>query len=85
MVAFSMALSTLFTDSKLSTQIGIFILFIPSSVVFYALVAAASDSIVAATIDIQPYYGEQWLILGYILPHFSYAWILLDFLVDDGI
>jgi hypothetical protein len=39
----------------------------------------------SAIVDFEPYYGEQQLPYWYILPHFTYGMILLDFLTDDGI
>ena len=82
--ALSMAMSTAFTDSKLSTQIGIFVLFIPASLMFFAYVSIISNSI-GAVFDQKPYYGEEYLPLGYVLPHFTFGIILLEFLVDHGI
>lgn len=37
LIAFSMALSTIFTDSKLSTQVGMYILMLPTSLFLYLM------------------------------------------------
>ena len=85
LVALTMAMSATFTDSKISTQIGIFVLFLPSSVLIYIILSIIADSMTSAIVDFEPYYGEQQLPYWYILPHFTYGMILLDFLTDDGI
>jgi hypothetical protein len=46
-VALSMVLSTIFTDSKLSTQIGIFLMFLPTSLFFYAFISVMANSLKA--------------------------------------
>ena len=82
-VALAMVLSAFFTDSKLSTQIGIFLMFLPTSLFFYSIISVLADSL-SAVVAQKPYYGEQWLNAGYMLPHFTFGMVLLDFLVDHG-
>ena len=83
LVALCMAMSTCFTDSKLSVQLGTILLFFPVALMFYATLATCADSI-TAIFTFQAYYGEKWLQLGFILPHYTYGFTLLDFLVDHG-
>lgn len=37
LISISMALTTLFTDSKLSPQVGMYLLLLPSSIFFYMI------------------------------------------------
>jgi len=78
-----MALSTLFADSKIATYAGIMLLFIPTNILFFALIQIILGS-VKAILEVQPYYGEQWFELCYVMPHFSFGRILLEYLIDDG-
>lgn len=43
LVALSMALSSLFSDSKLSTQVGTFILFLPASLMIFVFATSISS------------------------------------------
>jgi len=83
LVAVCMCMSTFFTDSKLSVQLGTILLFFPVALMFYSTLATCAASI-TAIFTFTPYYGEQWLQLGYILPHYTFGFTLLDFLVDHG-
>jgi hypothetical protein len=83
MVAFSMAMSTMFTDAKLAAQLGCFLLIVPPALSQYSILAVISDSM-TEMVNYRPYYGEVWIQLGYFLPHFTYAIALLEFLVDHG-
>jgi hypothetical protein len=57
LVSMTMALSALFTDSKISTQIGTFILLLPATLMFYVLISILTESIVSI-LALRPYYGE---------------------------
>lgn len=50
---------------------------------FYCLTYIIGESI-TATSEFRPYYGEYWIQLGYIFPHFTYGLTLLSFLVNHG-
>ena len=82
-VSQTMAMSTLFTDSKIATYAGIMVMFIPTNILFYTFITMIQKS-VTSVIEIKPYHGEQWFELLYIFPHFSFGRILLEYLIDDG-
>ena len=80
----SMALSSMFTDSKLSAQVGPLLLLFPSSLSMVFIIKAIADRFTAVVIDhskIAPANNLQW---GYFIPHFPYSVILLDFFFKDG-
>jgi len=83
MVSMSMALSTLFGDSKFSTYAGMLLMFLPAALLFYTFIDIFGNSVLNL-VDYKPYYYEFVFELLYILPHFSFGRILLDYLVNHG-
>ena len=88
-----MAMSTVFSDSKLSTQIGNFFLFLPTGILVFSLVTVLSKKFINTTENMaktlmgeetEEYNGELWLQFGYVFPHFSFGIIILDYFVKDG-
>ena len=79
LIAFSMTLSTLFTDSKLSPQVGMYILLLPSSIYFFImtnriqLLGQKDESL-----------AYQLFPLTYLVPNFSFSVIMLDFFIAKG-
>jgi len=72
LVALSMTLSTLFTDSKLSPQVGMYLLLLPTSIYFYVITSrmqefgSARDTL-----------GYKLFPLTYLMPNFSFSVIML--------
>jgi ATP-binding cassette, subfamily A (ABC1), member 3 len=84
LVAMSMALSTLFTDSKVSGQIGTFIVLLPIAIFYLVII-----NCIVALLDTYILDGEssnqiQLLQIGYVFPHFSFGMIILDFFTAGG-
>ena len=76
LIAFSMTLSTLFSDSKLSPQIGMYILLLPTSVYFYVM-----PNRINVIERFNPTLGYKLFPLCYLMPNFSFSVIMLDFYI----
>ncbi len=79
LLTMTMSISTVFTDSKLSVQIGTFLLFLPVSTFFCCLVAVIMQNDVG-----KHNYGSNFLQIGYLLPQFSFGVIILDGFFTNG-
>ena len=79
LIAFSMTLSTLFTDSKLSPQVGMYILLLPTSIYFYVM-----TNRINIFGRLNPTLGYKLFPLCYLLPNFSFSVIMLDFYIKGG-
>ena len=77
LISLSMALTTLFSDSKLAPQVGMYLLLLPTSVYFYActkhMQVIAPDTL-----------GYKLFPLTYFMPHFSFSVIMLQFYIEGG-
>jgi hypothetical protein len=82
-IALTMALSTLFSDSKISTYTGVMLMFIPTNLLYFMFIQIFSGS-VDALMDTHPYFGEKWFEFFYFIPHFSFSRIFLEYLVNHG-
>jgi hypothetical protein len=47
-------------------------------------VCIVADSI-TNLLDAKPYHGENWMMLGYPLPHFTFGIVLFEFFIDHGL
>jgi ABC-type multidrug transport system fused ATPase/permease subunit len=83
LLSVSMTISSLFTDSKLSAQVGPLVLLFPSSIAMAIIISklAPNITLVAEGKDIVPA-GE--IVFGYFLPHFPFCVAMLDFYFDNG-
>ena len=79
LMSLSMVLSTVFTDSKLSAQVGMFILLLPTSIYLFCITQRMKVVVLN-----QQSSGYQAFQLSYILPNFSFGIILLDFYINGG-
>ena len=70
LITFSMAMSTIFTDSKLSTQVGNFLLFLPTGFLIFALITIMSKRFISSIENLpkqlmgeeyEEYDGQKWL------------------------
>lgn len=77
LLAMTMLISTIFTDSKLSVQMGTFLLFLPVSTFLCCLVAVIMQKDAGKS-------GSNFLQIGYILPQFSFGVIILDSFFANG-
>jgi hypothetical protein len=77
LISLSMALSTLFQDSKLAPQVGMFLLLLPSSMFFYVFSQRAKFLAIGTL-------SNQLFPLTYLAPHFSFGVIMLEFYVKGG-
>jgi hypothetical protein len=59
------------------------LLFIPDNILFYGVIHVISNS-VESIFNVKPYYGENYFQMCYIMPHFSFGRIFLEYLIDDG-
>ena len=93
LITFSMAMSTIFTDSKLSTQVGNFLLFLPTGFLIFALITIMSKRFISSIENLpkqlmgeeyEEYDGQKWFQIGYVFPHFSFGIIILDYFVENG-
>lgn len=84
LMSMAMALSTIFTDSKLSSQVGPLMLLFPSSLSMVFIIKAIADRFTDVIVHQQipiPASSLQW---GYVIPHFPYSIIVLDFFFKNG-
>lgn len=79
LIAFSMTLSTLFSDSKLSPQVGMYILLLPTSIYFYVM-----TNRVNILGRFNPTLGYELFPLWYLFPNFSFSVIMLDFYIKGA-
>lgn len=79
LMSLSMVLSTVFTDSKLSAQVGMFFILLPSSIFLFCI-----SQRLQLVVQNQQSTGYQLFQLSYILPNFSFGIILLDFYIKGG-
>lgn len=77
MIAMTLACSTLFHDSKIAGQISFFIIFLPLSLFLLAIVDGTNKATVA--IIKQEVFSYAWIQAGYIMPHFSFGIIVLEY------
>lgn len=78
LISLAMALTTLFTDSKLSPQVGMYLLLLPTSIFFFMI--SQRISIFGHT-DTLAY---RLFPLTYIMPNFSFSVIMLEFYIKGG-
>ena len=89
LVSLSLALSAFFFDSKIASQIGMFILFLPCAIFLFSLITVVIKKLIndvaleTGTSD-DNYYGIQLFQIGYVLPHFSFSIVFLEFLTKGG-
>lgn len=81
MLAESMCISTLFSDSKLSTLMGLYVLLLPMSVFLYVVSVVLY---VPPDSDDSSAYASPWFQLWYIFPNFSFGVIMIDFYIAGG-
>lgn len=79
LISLSMTLTTLFTDSKLAPQVGMYLLLLPTSLFFYAE---------TKRMDILPPFDDSLAYrlfpLTYLMPHFSFSVVMLQFYIKGG-
>jgi MFS superfamily sulfate permease-like transporter len=78
LISLSMALTTLFTDSKLSPQVGMYLLMLPTSIFFFMISQRIS---IFGNSDTLAY---RLFPLTYIMPNFSFSVIMLEFYIKGG-
>lgn len=78
LISIAMALTTLFTDSKLSPQVGMYLLLLPTSIFFYMMTNRMQ------LIGHPDNLGYQLFPLTYLLPNFSFSVIMLEFYIKGG-
>lgn len=78
LISLSMALTTLFSDSKLSPQVGMYLLLLPTSIFFYVLTNRMS---LVGHPDTLAY---NLFPLTYLMPNFSFSVIMLQFYIKGG-
>jgi len=89
LVSLSLLMSTFLFDSKVASQIGTFILFLPCSVFLFSFVTVVVQytlHLVADALDTtdDEFLGHYLFQIGYILPHFSFGIVFLEFLTKGG-
>ena len=82
-------MSSFFHDSKVATQIGIFILFVPCSIFLFSIVTVITQMLLhwfSTVLELtdDSFNGHYYFQIGYILPHFSFGVIFLEFLTKGG-
>jgi len=80
LMSVSLFLTTVFTDSKLSTQVGMYILLFPTSIFLYTISYRLNAEIDAPF----TYDGNPLFQLWYIIPNFSFGVILVDYYIHNG-
>jgi len=81
LMSVALFLTTIFTDSKLSAQVGIYILMFPTSIFLYCV----SRRLTISSIDTpNTYDGNPLFQFSYIIPNFSFGVILIDYYIHDG-
>lgn len=78
LISIAMALTTLFTDSKLSPQVGMYLLLLPTSIFFYVMTNRMQ------LIGHPDTLGYKLFPLTYLMPNFSFSVIMLEFYIKGG-
>jgi ATP-binding cassette subfamily A (ABC1) protein 3 len=80
LMSVSLFLTTVFTDSKLSAQVGLYILLFPTSIFLYSVSYRLNAEVdYPFTFD-----GNPWFQLWYVIPNFSFGVVLIDYYIHDG-
>jgi hypothetical protein len=78
LISLAMALTTLFTDSKLSPQVGMYLLLLPTSIFFYVITNRMQE------IGQEKSFGYKVFPLTYLMPNFSFSVIILEYFIKGG-
>merc|ERR1712176_969322 len=89
LISLSLFMSSFFHDSKVATQIGIFILFVPCSIFLFSIVTVITQMLIhwfSSVLELtdDQFTGHYYFQIGYVLPHFSFGVIFLEFLTKGG-
>ena len=93
LVSLSLMMSTFFIDSKVASQIGIFVLYLPCSIFLFSFATVAIEQAkivwipseyLAYVNEGETFYGIYFFKIGYLLPHFSFSIVFLEFLTKGG-
>ena len=79
LLSLAMVMSTFFVDSKLAGQLSNFLLYLPTSIYFFAL---SMHIVNLMKSDEAPF---MWLQLGYFMPHFPFGMIMLKILLPGWV
>ena len=80
LMSVSLFLTTVFTDSKLSAQVGLYILLFPTSIFLYSV----SYRLNAELDSPFSFDGNPLFQLWYVIPNFSFGVILIDYYIHNG-
>lgn len=90
LVSLALLISAFLRDSKVASQIGMFVVYLPCSIFLGLFITVTIQNFIQAvnTDDLNAALGDYWptkaFQIGYILPHFSFGIVFLEFLTKGG-
>ena len=84
LVSLSLLISSFLRDSKVASQIGMFVVYLPCSIFLALFITVTILSLDVKSGNLDDYWGTTVFQVGYVLPHFSFGIVFLEFLTKGG-